>query len=152
MTTEIYALSGCGSIEVTCVRDVAADKFIPAYAAHLKRSNKLALPDWVDVVKTSPAKELPPMDVDWYFTRAASIARRIYLNPGIGVGALARWYGDKSSSGCKPEHFRKASRGLIRHILNNLEKADLVAAVDAKGGRKLSAEGQKELDTIARIA
>jgi ribosomal protein S19E (S16A) len=36
--------------------------------------------------------------------------------------------------------------------LNNLEKADLVAAVDAKGGRKLSAEGQKELDTIARIA
>ena len=29
------------------------------------------------------------MDVDWYYTRAASIARKIYLNPGIGVGALA---------------------------------------------------------------
>ena len=92
------------------------------------------------------------MDVDWYYTRAASIARKIYLNPGIGVGALARWYGDKTSSGAKPEHFRKASRGLIRHILPNLEKADLVAAVDAdKGGRRLSSEGQKEMDTIARL-
>jgi len=93
------------------------------------------------------------MDVDWYYTRAASIARKIYLSPGLGVGALARWYGDKSSSGAKPEHFRRASRGLIRHILNNLEKADLVSSVDEKtGGRRLSPEGQKEMDTIARIS
>jgi small subunit ribosomal protein S19e len=91
------------------------------------------------------------MDVDWYYTRAASIARKIYLNPGIGVGALARWYGDKTSSGAKPEHFRKASRGLIRHILQNLEKADLVSAVSESGGRRLSSEGQKEMDTIARL-
>ena len=55
MAAEMYALAGCGKVEVTCVRDVAADKFIPAYAAHLKRSNKLALPDWVDIVKTSRA-------------------------------------------------------------------------------------------------
>jgi small subunit ribosomal protein S19e len=151
MAAELQILAQGEFTQVTCVRDVAADKFIPAYAAHLKRSNKLELPNWVDVVKTGPQRELPPMDVDWYYTRAASIARKIYLNPGIGVGALARWYGDKSSSGNRPEHFRKASRGLIRHILQNLEKADLVAAVDAKGGRRLSPEGQKEIDTIARV-
>ena len=102
--------------------------------------------------RRAASRELPPMDVDWYYTRAASLARKIYLNPGIGVGALARWYGDKTSSGAKPEHFRKASRGLIRHILQNLEKADLVGAVDtATGGRRLSSEGQKEMDTIARL-
>jgi RNA polymerase sigma-70 factor (ECF subfamily) len=42
------------------------------------------------------------------------------------------------------DHFRKASRGLIRHILQSLEKADLVSAVDAAtGGRRLSSEGGK---------
>ena len=55
MSAEIYALAGCGKVEVSSVRDVSADVFIPAYAAHLKRSNKLALPDWVDVVKTGRA-------------------------------------------------------------------------------------------------
>ena len=52
MSAEIYALAGCVGLQVSNVRDVAADVFITAYAAHLKRSNKLALPDWVDIVKT----------------------------------------------------------------------------------------------------
>ena len=47
MSAEIYALAGCAGLQVSNVRDVAADVFITAYAAHLKRSNKLALPDWV---------------------------------------------------------------------------------------------------------
>jgi hypothetical protein len=51
-TAELVAAAGFGKINVTSVRDVAADKFIAGYAAHLKRSNKLAVPDWVDVVKT----------------------------------------------------------------------------------------------------
>ena len=48
------------------VRDVDAQRFIAAYAAHLKRSGKLAVPSWVDVVKTSSAKELAPYDPDWF--------------------------------------------------------------------------------------
>lgn len=74
--------------------------------------------------------------------RAASIARRIYLNGGIGVGALATWYGGAKSIKSRPEHFRKASRGLIRHILRNLEEAGLVEQTE-KGGRRVTAEGQK---------
>lgn len=35
------------------LRDVAADKFIPAYAEHLKKSGLYKLPDWVDYVKTA---------------------------------------------------------------------------------------------------
>lgn len=70
------------------------------------------------------------MDPDWYFIRAASISRKIYLNGGIGVGALARWYGGRWNSGNRPEHFRKASRGLIRHILQQLEKAGIVESLE----------------------
>jgi small subunit ribosomal protein S19e len=95
------------------------------------------------------SKELPPLDPDWYYVRAASVARKIYLNGGIGVGALARWYGSKKSCGNRPEHFRKASRGVIRHILIGLEKAKLVQQTE-KGGRQITPEGQKELDTVAR--
>jgi small subunit ribosomal protein S19e len=91
------------------------------------------------------------MDPDWYYVRAASIARKIYLNGGIGVGALARWYGSRYTSGNRPEHFRKGARGHIRNILTQLEKAGLVETLE-KGGRRTTAEGQKELDTIARTA
>lgn len=65
------------------------------------------------------------------------------------MGALSRWYGSKKSCGNRPEHFRKASRGIIRHILTSLQKANLVQVTD-KGGRQMTPEGQKELDTVAR--
>ena len=38
---------------VTTLRDVSAAEFITAYAAHLKKGGKIALPEWVDVVKTA---------------------------------------------------------------------------------------------------
>ena len=46
MSAEIYALVGSHKLQVTNVRDVAADVFITAYAAHLKRSNKLGCHAW----------------------------------------------------------------------------------------------------------
>ena len=50
----------------------SADAFITAYAAHLKRSGKLEVPTWVDIVKTGHYKELPPSDQDWFYTRAGA--------------------------------------------------------------------------------
>lgn len=47
-----------------------ADAFITAYASHLKRSGKLEVPTWVDMVKTGSYKELAPYDPDWYYVRA----------------------------------------------------------------------------------
>lgn len=52
------------------VRDVSAEDFIKAYSSHLKRSGKLDIPTWVDVVKTGPQKELAPYDPDWFYVRA----------------------------------------------------------------------------------
>jgi small subunit ribosomal protein S19e len=51
-------------------KDVNAHALIKAYAAHLKRSGKLPVPKWVDVVKTGKFKELAPLDQDWYYMRA----------------------------------------------------------------------------------
>lgn len=72
------------------VKDVSAPEFIAAYAAYLKRSDRLEIPPWADYVKTGLCKELAPYDKDWLYIRAASIARKIYLTPNLGVGTLRK--------------------------------------------------------------
>lgn len=52
----------------------SAEAFITAYASHLKRSGKLEVPTWVDLVKTGSYKELAPYDPDWYYVRAGPYA------------------------------------------------------------------------------
>jgi len=54
------------------VRDVAAPKFIAAYAGVLKQNDKFIVPKWVDLVKTGVHKELAPYDPDWYYIRAGN--------------------------------------------------------------------------------
>lgn len=61
------------------VKDVNAHTFIKAYAAHLKRSGNLEVPKWVDLVKTGPAKELAPLDADWFYTRVGKTAFSLSL-------------------------------------------------------------------------
>mmetsp|Transcript_35269 Transcript_35269/g.55423 ORF Transcript_35269/g.55423 Transcript_35269/m.55423 type:complete len:91 (-) Transcript_35269:713-985(-) len=80
------------SVGIT-VRDVAADKFIAAYSAHLKTTGQIELPRWVDFVKTGINRELAPYDEDWFYVRAAAIARKVYLRPGCGVGGLRKAFG-----------------------------------------------------------
>lgn len=46
---------------------------------HLNLFQQIQLPSWVDIVKTGAHKELAPYDPDWYYTRAASLARKVYL-------------------------------------------------------------------------
>jgi small subunit ribosomal protein S19e len=131
-----------------CVRDVSARAFIQAYADHLKNSDKFELPVWADTVKTAVFKELAPYGDDWYYIRAASIARKVYLQPGIGVGQLQRWYGGSYHKGTRTEHFRKASRGIIRSVLLQLEEMKVTEKLE-NGGRQISRVGQQDLDRIA---
>jgi len=130
------------------VRDISCDKFITAYAEHLKNSDKFEAPAWADTVKTGVFKEMCPFSEDWYYVRAASIARKIYLRPGTGVGALQRWYGGVYRRGTRTEHFRKANSGIIRSILQGLEEMRVVEQDGAKG-RKVTRVGQQDLDRIA---
>ncbi|KFK25779.1 hypothetical protein AALP_AA8G159300 [Arabis alpina] len=134
------------------VKDVSPHDFVKAYASHLKRSGKIELPLWTDIVKTGRLKELAPYDPDWYYIRAASMARKIYLRGGLGVGAFRRIYGGSKRNGSRPPHFCKSSGGIARHILQQLETMSIVE-LDTKGGRKITSSGQRDLDQVAgRIA
>ena len=131
-----------------CVRDVSATEFIKAYAEHLKNSDKFDLPVWADTVKTGVFKELAPYGDDWYYIRAASIARKVYLRPGIGIGQVQKWYGGNYRRGTRTEHFRKANSGIIRSVLIQLEEMKVMEKVEA-GGRRVTTVGQQDLDRIA---
>jgi small subunit ribosomal protein S19e len=106
------------------------------------------LPVWADTVKTGVFKELAPYGDDWYYIRAASIARKVYLRPGIGIGQLQKWYGGSYRRGARCEHFRKASSGVIRSVLIQLEEMKVVEQLP-KGGRRATVVGQQDLDRIA---
>jgi len=131
------------------VKDVPAQQFVSELAAHFKKSQKLELPEWQDLIKTGTYKQLCPQDPDWYYIRAASVARKIYLRGGIGVGAFAKIYGGSVNNGSRPAYFSKAARGLHRHILQQLQTISLVSKKKDKKGRYITKEGQRELDTIA---
>jgi len=112
---------------------------------------QIQLPSWVDLVKTGPLRELAPYDSDWYYVRAAAIARKVYMRQALGVGALRRQFGGRNERrGTVPEHFARASGGVIRHVLIQLEAIGIVEkAPGVKGGRRITAQGQRDLDLIA---
>ncbi|CAM9267988.1 unnamed protein product [Choristocarpus tenellus] len=130
------------------VRDVAPADFIKAYADHLKNTGRVELPSWCDLVKTAPHKEMCPFDPDWYYIRAAAIARKVYLRPGRGVGGLSKAFGTKARRGAMTNVHKPASSGIIRHILQQLETLKVVEKV-GNGGRQVTRVGQQDLDRIA---
>ncbi|KAF2432910.1 40S ribosomal protein S19 [Tothia fuscella] len=131
------------------VRDVPADKFIQAYADFLKRQGRLPIPAWVDTVKTSHAKELPPQNPDWYYIRAAAVARHVYLRKTVGVGRLRKVHGGTKNRGSRPSHHVDASGSVDRKVMQSLEKIGVLEQDDDKGGRRITQSGQRDLDRIA---
>ncbi|KAL1304025.1 hypothetical protein AAFC00_000466 [Neodothiora populina] len=131
------------------VRDVPADKFIQNYASFLKRQGKLPIPGWVDTVKTGPSKELPPQSIDWYYVRAAAVARHIYLRKTVGVGRLRKVHGSTKNRGSRPSHHVDASGSVDRKVVQSLEKIGVLEQDEDKGGRRITQSGQRDLDRIA---
>ena len=130
------------------VKDINPHEFVKAYAAHLKRTGKLEVPKWADLVKTSTSKELAPYDPDWFYIRSASVARRIYIRSPVGVNTLNKMYGTRGRRGTCPAHFAPASSSISRKILQALEKIGVVDQ-DESGGRRITQVGQRDLDRIA---
>ncbi len=124
-------------------------KFNLKLAEALKKIPELKKPEWVDYVKSGVAKERVPEDDDFWYKRAASIFRQLYLKGVIGVGKLRTRYGSKKARGVKPARFRKASGKIIRTILQQAEKAGLVEKVaNRQFGRRLTEKGRAFLDEI----
>ncbi|XP_057276857.1 40S ribosomal protein S19, partial [Pezoporus wallicus] len=112
------------------------------------RSGKLKVPDWADTVKLAKHKELAPYDENWFYTRAASTARHLYLRGGAGAGSLTKVYGGRQRRGVRPSHFSRGSGAVARRVLQALEALKMVEK-DQDGGRKLTPQGQRDLDRIA---
>ncbi|XP_069115124.1 small ribosomal subunit protein eS19 isoform X1 [Argopecten irradians] len=130
------------------VKDVDSHTFTKALAAFLKKSGKMKIPEWATIIKLSKFNELSPYDEDWFYTRAASICRHLYIRSPAGVGALTKIYGDRKRNGTVPSHYCRSSGSVARRVLQALETQKLVEK-DANGGRKLTSQGQKDLDRIA---
>lgn len=130
-------------------RDVPAQDFINAYAQFLQRQGKLEIPGYVELVKTSAGNELPPQEAEtWFYKRAASAARHIYLRKQVGVGKLNKLYGGAINRGFRPHKHADASGSVNRRVLQALEKIG-VLEISPKGGRRISENGQRDLDRIA---
>lgn len=68
----------------TSVKDVDQHEIVSQIAGFLKKSGKVKVPEWADLVKLGKHKELAPIDADWYYVRTASIARRLYVRSSVG--------------------------------------------------------------------
>lgn len=132
------------------LKDVPADKFIATYSAHLKKSGKINLPAWVDVVKTGHFKELAPVDPDWFYVRCASLARLVYIRPA-GIGAYRRHFGGAKNNGAAPFRKALASESVIRKALQELEQIGVLEKGE-DGGRRVTSKGRREIDRMAALA
>ena len=133
------------------VREVPAATFVEALAKHFETAQVIKAPEWADLVKTGFLQQMPPTRSNWWYVRAASVARQIYMNKTASVSGLVFRYGTNENPGVSPKHHQEASRKIIRTILQQLEKADLVS-IRENNGRELTPKGQKLLDQVANEA
>ncbi|KAF9624414.1 hypothetical protein IFM89_011339 [Coptis chinensis] len=131
----------------TIVKDVSPYEFIKAYSLLISNARKMELPHWTNIVKTATFKELASYGPDWYYVRVASMARKIYLRQGIGVGGFRKIYGGRKRNGSRPPHFCKSSGAIARNILHQLEDMKIVD-VDPNGGRVITSTGRRDLDQV----
>lgn len=129
------------------VYDVRPSDLIEATKERLK--DEIEQPKWSHFVKTSPAKERPPEQEDWWYTRAASILRKIYVDGPKGINSLRREYSDRRDRGHKPDHSRLGGGKIIRTICQQLEEAGFLEEEEGKG-RKITPEAQSFLDNLAK--
>lgn len=130
------------------VSDVDAQELIERVARELEKMGEMKPPDWSRFAKTGVHKERPPVQDNWWWLRAASLLRRIYLEKS-GVSRLRTAYGGRKRRGHKPEHKYKASGAVIRKVLQQLEAAGFVKK-EEKRGRTITPKGQSFLNKIVR--
>ena len=108
---------------MTTAYDVPAKNLIDALSKKLQTEKEITPPEWSRYVKTGVSKDNPPDDKNWWHIRCASILRKIYVNKGIGIERLKTEYGGKQNKGSKPSKAKRGSGSVVRHAVQQLEKA-----------------------------
>jgi small subunit ribosomal protein S19e len=127
------------------VYDAKSSELISAAAAALK--DKIKKKEYMNYVKSGPSKERPPAQSDFWYIRSASILRQVYINGPVGVSRLSTRYGSRKEHVVHRRHHMGAGTGIIRDMLQELEKANLIKK--AKIGRVITPQGKSFLDKIA---
>jgi len=128
------------------ILEVPAEKLIERLKEELKKFEKIKPPLWAKFVKSGAHKERPPEQEDFWYIRAASIMRRLYIDGPVGVSRLRTYYGGRKNRGMRPKKFYKASGSIIRKILQQLEAEGLVGK--EKKGRVLTSKGKKLVNKV----
>jgi small subunit ribosomal protein S19e len=127
--------------------DVPADDMIFRLSEQLKKDKKISPPTWASYVKTGTHAEKIPQNKDWWYTRCASLIRKVYLHGPIGISDLKSYYGGRKRIGYNLDHHKDAGGAIIRKALQQLESAGYI---DRKNkGRMISNEGMKRVDRLA---
>jgi len=133
-------------------RDVTPEILIKRLAEYLKNNvPETTPPPWAPYVKTGVQVERMPRDPDWWYTRTASILRKIYLDGPIGISRLRKDYGGRFKKRHHSEHFKRGGGAIVRNALKQLENAKLVKIIN-KRGRVVTDEGQGLLNRVSKDA
>lgn len=129
--------------------DVPASKFIEKLAKYLKENvDEVQPPAWATMAKTGSHVEKQPQNQYWWYTRSASILRKVYVHGPIGLERLRADYGGRKGFTVRPNHASKAGGSNVRKSLQQLEAAGLVEKASIKG-RIMSPKGRKLLKDVA---
>lgn len=131
------------------VYDVPAERLILKAAEKLKENESIVPPEWAEFAKTGRHTEKAPVQEDWWFTRSASILRKIYVKGPMGSSRLAAEYGGFADRGAKPNRAVKGSRSIARKCMMQLEGAGYLSKKD-KEGRTISPSGMSLMDNAAK--
>lgn len=131
------------------VYDVPAEQLIAKVAAKLREIETIKPPEWAEFVRTGRHTERSPVQKDWWYTRSASILRKVAIKGPIGTSRLAEEYGGFADRGSRPNKAVKGSRNIARKSIMQLEASGLVAKNKNKG-RIVTSKGQKLLDAAAK--
>jgi small subunit ribosomal protein S19e len=131
------------------VYDVPAEQLIAKVAVKLREIDTIKPPEWAEYVRTGRHTERAPVQKDWWYTRSASILRKVAIKGPIGTSRLAEEYGGFADRGSRPNKAVKGSRNIARMSIMQLEASGLVAKNKNKG-RIVTSKGQKLLDAAAK--
>ena len=130
------------------VYDVPADELISKLTEILKAED-IPAPNWALFVKTGAHADKPPQKPDWWYTRCASILRKIYLLGPLSVNDLRTIYGGgKRNMYYGARHHKDASGAVIRNAIHGLEKLGYLEKVEKKGS-VVTRQGMQKLDKLS---
>lgn len=130
---------------MTTAFEVPQNLLISKLAEHLRRISQIEQPDWVAYVKTGSHASRQPAERDWWYTRCASLLRKIYVHGPIGLSQLESDYGGRKKTGYFVGHHRDAGGAAVRKAIQQLEVAGLVAK-QGRRGRILTGKGVSLVD------